>query len=109
MPEIFDSDEEASFEADLTDPVSQECSNVESSPSAIDDSQASLSNEPSHYGGEDEDQLDFMFLACADWEKIVEDEKALEDSAPKSATGPRVSSFPSMNQLKREVKANLKE
>ena len=55
MPEIFDSDEEASFEADLTDPVSQECSNVESARSAIDDSQASLSNEPSHYGGDDED------------------------------------------------------
>ena len=50
-----------------------------------------------------------MFLACADWEKIVEDEKAHEDSGPKSATGPRCSSFPTMNQLKREVKANLKE
>lgn len=49
-----------------------------------------------------------MFLACADWEKIVEDEKAHEDPSPKSATGPRVSSFSEMNQLKREVKANLK-
>ena len=51
-----------------------------------------------------------MFLACADWEKIVEDEKAQEDTnSPKSATTPRVSGFPAINQLKREVEANLKE
>lgn len=72
----MDSDEEASFEADLTDPVSREYSNVESAKSVIEDSQASLDNSQSHYANEDEDQLDFMFLACADWEKIVEDENA---------------------------------
>lgn len=109
MPEIFDSDEEASVEADLTDPISEDYSNVESVRSANDESQASLPIEPSYYGGEDEDQLDFMFLACADWEKIVEDEKAQEDNLAKSVTGPRVSSFPATSQLKREVKANLKE
>lgn len=38
MPEIFDSDEEASVEADLTDPISQDYSNVESARSAIDES-----------------------------------------------------------------------
>ena len=77
---MFDSEEEASFEADLTDPVSREYSNVESAKGVEVDSQASLEDPQSHYGNEDEDQLDFMFLACADWEKIVEDENAQEDS-----------------------------
>lgn len=55
-----------------------------------------------------------MFLACADWEKIVEDEKAQLDSdsvtsnKAHSATGPRVCGFPANMQLKREVKADLK-
>lgn len=51
-----------------------------------------------------------MFLACADWENIAEDEASYdEDSKPKSANGPsRVVTFGSNVQLKREAKADLK-
>lgn len=48
-----------------------------------------------------------MFLACADWEKIVEDEKETI-AEPKSADGPRTVCFPASTQLKREAKANRK-
>lgn len=51
-----------------------------------------------------------MFLACADWENIAEDEASQdEDSKPKSANGPsRVVTFGSNVQLKREAKADIK-
>lgn len=48
-----------------------------------------------------------MFLACADWEKIVEDEKETI-AEPKSADGPRTVCFPASTQLKREAKASRK-
>jgi hypothetical protein len=81
----LDQSEEASFEADLTDPVSRGYSSVESAKSGMEDSRSSLENSQSHYDNEDDDQLDFMFLACADWKKIVEDENDQQGDVPAAA------------------------
>jgi hypothetical protein len=58
-------DAQSCHEADLTDPVS----NLHASEGQLNDGSATS------YMPEDEDDIDFMFMACADWEQAAEDER----------------------------------
>lgn len=58
-------DAQSCHEADLTDPVSNQLA----SEGQLNDGSAAS------YMPEDEDDIDFMFMACADWEQAAEDER----------------------------------
>lgn len=76
---IESEDENAScYEADLTDPMSAEdCQGESHQTNTFDDmAQADL-----------EDQGDFLFMACADWENMKEDSDLDEDSDSQPVVG----------------------
>lgn len=86
-------DAQSCHEADLTDPVS----NQPVSECQLNDGTVTS------YMPEDEDDIDFMFMACADWEQAAEDERNADAEAEDDNTDKSFEE-PSTKQLKRVSK-----
>lgn len=89
-------DAQSCHEADLTDPVSNQ---------PVSEGQLGDGYTVDSYMPEDEDDIDFMFLACADWEKAAEEERnAAAQDMKSDQENDKSFEESSTNQLKRVSK-----